>query len=238
MQWWRSRPRQIATKFRSYLRETPKNYHFLFTTSLVDWLKYHQREIVFSQCHWMGVPILKNPLDAWILQEIIWDTRPEVILEIGSFAGGSTLYLAHLLELLGQGTVVSIERDRSRYVARHKRIIELTGDSQSTDIISQVAARCNGKRTMVIHDGDHRKEAVLADLLVYSSFVSLGHYVIVEDGIGDLFPATDRMGLAEDGPLTAIEEFLRENPCFLVDTTRERYVLTCNPKGFLKKVSQ
>jgi len=67
------------------------------------WLHYHQDEIVFAQTTWMGVPAQKNPLDAWIYQEIIFAVKPDIILEIGSYAGGSTLYFAHLLDILGTG---------------------------------------------------------------------------------------------------------------------------------------
>ena len=66
--------------------------------TLRGWLRRHQREIIFRSCRWMGHPAMKNPLDAWIFQEIIAEVRPEVVVEIGSHAGGSTLFLANVLD--------------------------------------------------------------------------------------------------------------------------------------------
>ena len=83
-------------------------YQRKFSMSLREWLIYHQKEIVFHQVTWMGKKILKNPLDAWIYQEIIYEVQPDVIVEIGSSHGGSTKYFADLLDILGKGMVVSI----------------------------------------------------------------------------------------------------------------------------------
>ncbi len=101
--------------------------------SLRQWLEYHQRDLAFDQCTWMGVKAWKNPLDAWIYQEIVYEVRPEVIVEVGSAMGGGTLYLAHLLDLLGDGTVVSVDIDRTRFVAEHQRIVTVTGNSSSPE---------------------------------------------------------------------------------------------------------
>lgn len=204
--------------------------------TLRDWLDHHQREIVFSQCRWMGIPMLKSPLDSWIYQEIVAETRPQVLVEIGSHSGGSTLYFAHLFDLLGEGEVLSLDIDRSRYQAVHPRITEITGDCADPAIVAQVAARCAGKRTMVIHDADHLRSSVLRDLALYGPLVSSGCYLIVEDGILDLFPASDHFGHLEEGPLPAIDDFLATHPEFQVDKSRERYLMTYSPRGFLKRL--
>jgi cephalosporin hydroxylase len=184
----------------------------------------------------MGLPAYKNPMDAWIYQEILHEVRPQVLVEIGSAEGGTTLYFAHLMDLLGEGTVVSIDVDRSRFRARHPRIQVITGDSSSPEVVGRVREVAAGKSVLVIQDGDHRKAPVLADLEAYAPLVTPGSYLIVEDGIIDLFDPGDSIGTVEEGPLAAVEEFLAGHPEFAIDGARERYLLTYNPKGFLRRV--
>lgn len=213
-----------------------EEYAAAFQMTLREWLLRHQKEIVFEQCSWMGVRTVKNPLDAWIYQEIMFEVQPDVLVEIGSYVGGGTLYFAHLMDTLGKGQVISVDIDRTHYKVAHDRIVTVTGDSSSEEVVSEVARLCEGKRVLVMHDGDHSKDQVLRDLAAYSKLVSVGSYLIVEDGVVDLFEPDDGLGLRGDGPLAAVEEFLKHNPDFVVDAQRERYVLTYNPKGFLKRV--
>lgn len=213
-----------------------KEYRRRFQMTLEEWMLYHQTDIVFDQCTWMGVKALKNPLDAWIYQEIIFEVKPDVIVELGSMWGGAALYLASLLDLLGHGQVVSVDISRERFSARHPRFVLITGSTTDPEVIAQVQKVCEGKRTLVIHDAAHDKPTVLADLRTYSRLVNVGSYLIVEDGFGDLFYPGTPIGMAEDGPLPAIEEFIEENPNFVIDKSRERYLLTLNPLGFLKRV--
>jgi cephalosporin hydroxylase len=185
----------------------------------------------------MGLHAWKNPLDAWIYQEIVYEVRPDIIVEIGSYEGGSTLFLAGLLELLGKGTVISVDIDRSRFRAKHDRIFEITGSSSSPEVVEKVRGLCRDRTVLIIQDAAHDKESVLKDLRNYSKLVSLNSYFIVEDGVVDLYRPSDSIGSFEDGPLAAIDEFLSQNPNFLADSERERYILTYNPRGFLKRIS-
>jgi cephalosporin hydroxylase len=208
--------------------------------SIADWLIYHQEKIHFKKMSWMGLKILKNPLDCWIYQEIIWEVRPDVVVEIGSLAGGSTLFFCNILDFLGHGQVVSVDKDRSRYQAKHARLLDITGDCADPTVVDQVRAICQQRRTLVIHDADHTKQAVLRDLRTYAELVAVGSYFIVEDGIVDVFGGRSSKRLRWDnrpGPLAAIHEFLREDDRFIVDKERERYLITGNPCGFLKRVS-
>jgi len=231
-------PRAFFKKLYRTFRPMRKDYRKRFSMKLSQWLLRHNREMAFYRCHWMGVFIGKMPIDAWVYQEIVYDVQPDIIVEIGSYAGGSTLYFAHLLDLLGKGTVISIDIDRTEYCVKHDRIIVITGDSASREIIAEVSELCRGKSVLVVQDADHRKEKVLKDLEDYSRLVSVGSYFIVEDSIVDLFKA--RHGLwdfgDEPGPLAAVEQFISENHDFVVDTERERYILTYNPRGFLKRI--
>lgn len=216
-----------------------KDYRIWKKMSLYRYLLYHHKNIVYENCYWMGVRAQKNPFDAWIYQEIIYEIKPDIIVEIGSAEGGSTLFFANLLDLIGKGRVISIDINRENFKARHNRIIEITGDSSSEEIVSKVSSLCSGLTVLMVHDGGHSKEQVLKDLEAYSGLVSISSYFIVEDGIVDLFRPTDEIGRfcrLTDGPLIAIEEFLRKNSNFVIDKEKERYILTYNPHGFLKRV--
>lgn len=229
-------PRDFSHDLLRLARPMRKDYRDRLNMTLRDWLLYHQRTITFDQCTWMGVNALKNPLDAWIYQELLYRVKPDFVIEIGSYNGGSTLYLAHLLDLIGKGQVISIDLDRTRYQVEHERIITITGNSSAPETVAQVSKFCVGQTVMVIHDGDHHKAAVLRELHLYAPLVSVDSYFIVEDGIVDLYKPGDGIGDFRDGPLPAIEEFLKTRSDFVVDETCERYILTYNPKGFLRRI--
>ncbi len=219
------------------LEEVKRKYRDrLKSMSLYDYLIFHQRDIVFSKCTWNDFPTLKNPFDAWIYQEIIFRVKPTVILEIGSYAGGSTAFFAALLDIRGSGQVVSVDIDAAPFQVEHPRVQRVIGDSRSQDVIDRVRELCSGKRTLIVHDGDHRAETVLADLRSYADLVAVGSYYIVEDGIVDLFEEVE-FDWKGPGPLQATEQFLSERHDFKVDESAERYILTYNPRGFLIRTS-
>jgi cephalosporin hydroxylase len=184
----------------------------------------------------MGVRAAKNPFDSWIYQEILFQVQPDILVEVGSLEGGSTLFFAQLMDLIGKGAVVSVDKDRSNFQIKHPRVTAITGDSSSSEVVRQVSQICAGKSVLVVHDADHRKEQVLMDLSNYSRLVTIGSYLIVEDGIIDLFTPGDGIATFEEGPLSAIEEFLKLNSDFVIDKNCERYILTYNPNGFLKRI--
>jgi cephalosporin hydroxylase len=213
----------------------PGEYRARWRTRLGSWLIGLNRELM-DNATWMGVPAAKNPLDAWVYQEIVYDTRPAAIVELGSAYGGGTLFLAHLLDILGgDGIVVSVDISRESWQAEHPRIVEVTGDSADLAVIGQVHAACAGRRTMVIHDASHRAGQVLEDLLAYGPLVSPGCYLVVEDGVTDV--VTKRTLGAEPGagPFRAAEAYLKTGAPFDVDPLRERFLATNNPRGFLRR---
>jgi cephalosporin hydroxylase len=228
-------PTSFWHRFVGGMFPTPSNYRTRFTMTLKEWLLAHEMEVTLRETHWMGVRMLKNPLDSWIYQELIWRIQPEIILEIGSYIGGSTLYFANLLDLLGKGIVISVDIDRSQFKVEHPRICTITGDSGSPDVERHVFELSLGKKVMISHDGAHGKEKVLDDLRRYSPLVSVGSYFVVEDGVFDLFSPFEGLGGFADGPFDAINEFLKENSCFVPDLECERHVFTNNPMGFLKR---
>jgi cephalosporin hydroxylase len=211
-------------------------YKDRFSLTLADWIIHHQKEIATKQVTWMGIPIWKNVLDLHVYQEIIFEQAPQIIVEIGSAHGGSTMYLANLCDILGRGTVISIDLFRDNFAARHDRIIEVTGNSTDLRVVQKVHEIADGRSALVIQDADHSKEIVLADLCNYSDLVPRNGYFIVEDGIADVFNPGNGVGRLIEGPLCAVEEFLGKNGNFVIDESRERYLITQNPKGYLKRV--
>jgi cephalosporin hydroxylase len=230
-------PIEFRRKARRLLQRTPREYRARLDMTLREWLLYHHQRVLFSGVSWMGVPTLKNPLDSWIYQEIIHEVKPDVIVEIGSYQGGSTLFLANLLDMLGKGKVVSIDLDRSRFSIEHPRVVRLDGDSGAPNVVAEAREICAGATSMVIHDGDHREDAVLRDLRAYGPIVTPNSYLIVEDSVIDLFRPGDGIGTFDPGPQGAIARFVAESEgAFAVDRERERYVVTYNPAGYLRRV--
>ena len=187
----------------------------------------------WTKATWLGTQALKNPLDLWVYQEIIAETRPELIVETGTWRGGSALFMASICDLRGEGEIVSIdiEPEREEY-PRHPRITYLAGRS-STDpaVVEEIRAVADGKRTLVILDSDHSQAHVEDELAAYAPIVPVGCYLVVEDSnIGqireDLMP----------GPLQAIETFLASTDEFEIDRACEKFLITFNPSGYLKRV--
>jgi cephalosporin hydroxylase len=187
----------------------------------------------WTKATWLGAQALKNPLDLWVYQEIMAETRPELIVETGTYRGGSALYLASICDLLGEGEVISIDVEplRDDY-PEHPRITYLAGRSSTdADVVNEVAKRAAGRRTFIVLDSDHSQAHVEAELDVYAPLVPVGCYLVAEDSnIGqirkDLMP----------GPLQAVERFLTRTDEFEIDREREKFLITFNPSGYLRRV--
>lgn len=183
---------------------------------------------------WLGIPTLKCPLDLWIYQEIIFEVKPNVIIECGTASGGSALFLASICDLVDNGRVISIDIEGREGRPKHKRIKYLLGSSTSKEIVGKVSNLIKGgDKVMVILDSDHHKEHVLNELRIYSKFVTKGNYLIVEDTNLNGHPVNPNFG---PGPMEAVEDFLKENKDFIVDRKREKFYLTFNQKGYLRKI--
>jgi len=169
---------------------------------------------------------MKIPLDFWVYQEIIWETRPQFIIETGSYSGGSALFFASICDLIGEGKVVTIDVDdlASRTLS-HPRITTIVGSSVSDGVISQVRQIVGSQTAMVSLDSGHSKDHVLREMELYSEFVSVGNYLVVED-----------TGARGPGPSRAVKEFLRNRQDFVPDGTREKFLYTGFPGGFLKRI--
>jgi cephalosporin hydroxylase len=176
---------------------------------------------------WKGVKILKSPLDLFIVQEIIHETRPDVIVETGSYMGGSALFYADL------GVEVhTIDVAMSKPGPVHPLIHYHVGYSDSPSIRYFIEEVCRGRRVMVILDSDHSKPNVLTELDIYARFVSPGCYLIVEDTHLGRIAAHEHAG---NGPADALDEWLPDHPEFKVDRSREKYGLSNHLGGFLQR---
>ena len=182
---------------------------------------------------YLGVPVSKCPLDLWVYQEIIFKLKPDVIIECGTWKGGSALFMAHLLDILNNGKVISIDLEDVQGKPQHKRIDYLLGSSTSEGVVAQVSRLIGSKeRVMVVLDSDHHREHVLNELRIYSRFVTKGSYLIVEDTNLNGHPVWPKFG---PGPMEAVSQFLQENKDFIIDKMKEKFYMTFNPNGYLVK---
>lgn len=188
---------------------------------------------VWESTFWFGNQILKCPLDMWIYQELFFQIKPDVLIECGSFRGGSALFYANLFDLMGKGHVVSIDVSSYPSLPQHPRITYITGSSTDPKV-SEAILHAIGpdKSVAVVLDSDHSRDHVLAEMRMYAPFVSSGSYMIVEDSNINGHPARPDFG---PGPMEAIELFMLENDQFEIDRTREKFFMTQNPSGYLKK---
>jgi len=199
--------------------------------------------------HWMGRPIIQLPQDMMALQEIVWDVQPDFIIETGIAHGGSILYLASLLELLGgDGQVIGIDIDIRQHnraeIEKHpmfKRVTLIEGSSVEEQTVAQVSSIVGkGKKCVVILDSNHTHEHVASELTMYSPFVNKGSYLVVFDTIIEDMPAysfPDRPWGKGDNPKTAVYEFLKSSERFDIDHDIEAKILiTVAPDGWLKCV--
>lgn len=229
-------PRAFFQKVATWLRPMDRYYRERWNYGVRRWMIRYHKELLFDRISWMGIPARKLVLDTWVYQEIIHESRPDIIIEIGNAEGGSTLYLAHLLDIMGHGQVIGIDIDHSIFQPRHPRIQLVTGNSLDPKTLARVEELAGGRQGLVIHDGDHTREHVLDDIRMYEKFVAPGNYFIVEDTVADLFRAGDGLGNI-NGPRDAVRQFLRENNRFQADSGREYFQITYNPRGYLRRMS-
>ena len=196
---------------------------------------------------WLGCPIIQFPQDMIAVQEIIWQVKPDLIIETGIAHGGSLIFYASMLELLGNnGQVLGIDidiREHNRVeIEKHpmfKRITMIEGSSIDEEIVRQVYDFAkNKKQVLVLLDAMHTHDHVLKELQLYSPLVTKGSYLVVFDTIiedmpDDFFP--DRPWGKGNNPKTAVWEFLKTNDRFVVDKEIEtKLLITVAPDGYLK----
>ncbi|MBB6445160.1 CmcI family methyltransferase [Bacillus benzoevorans] len=199
-----------------------------------EFFKIYYKKGIWRQTPWLGVMTLKCPFDLWIYQEILYETKPDWIIECGTFIGGSSLFLASMCDLIDHGKIITIDILDYKPKKTHPRITYLHGSSTSKEIEEKVKSMISEDETvMVILDSAHSKAHVLNELNIYSKLVTPGNYLIVEDTCVNAHPQMPYFG---NGPLEAVLQFLTGNDRFIVDRAREKFLLTFNPSGYLKRV--
>jgi len=187
----------------------------------------------WAEVYWLGKQVVKCPMDLWIYQEIICETRPELIVETGTSGAGSAWFFAHVLEAakIYNGSVITVDKDcYPELWLPHPRIKYLTGDCISESIAQAIRAAALGKRTMVSLDSLHTYAHVARELELYAPLVTPGCYLVVEDtGLGG-------NGADTDWCSRAIAEFLAVNSGYVVDKSRERHLLTSNRDGWIRRM--
>jgi cephalosporin hydroxylase len=208
---------------------------------IAEFTKLYYASNVHYRTKWLGVPSLQNPCDMWVLQEIVSEIKPDFIVETGTFKGGGALFLATILRLANEnGRILTVDikpqvEQASRYAIFNDAVEVFTGSSVSEDIVKAIAKKVEGARVMVTLDSDHSKSHVLRELEIYSQFVSIGSYLVVQDTAHNGHPLpTDYEG---GGPMEAVREFLAKHRNFAPDRTREKFLLTFFPQGYLKRLS-
>ena len=195
---------------------------------------------------WLGVPIIQVPTDIVVLQEIIWQTRPQAVVETGVARGGSVIFFASMLELLGRGRVIGVDidiRPHNRHAIEghplSKRVSLVEGSSVAPEVVESVTALLDGaERVMVVLDSDHTHDHVLSELRLYSKLVTAGQFLVVADTIVEDLPRQTRRprpwGPGEN-PKTAVDEFLRESDRFEPDPYYNgKLLMTSSPGGYLR----
>ncbi len=195
---------------------------------------------------WLGRPVIQIPQDLFAIQEIIWTIQPDFIIETGIAHGGSLIFYASMLELIGKGKVIGIDIDIRRHnrsaIEEHSlyhKITMIEGSSVSPAVVDQVKSITAGAKSILVAlDSNHTHEHVLKELELYTPFVSVGSYCIVFDtGIEDLARdmITDRPWGPGNNPKTAVWEFLKTNDRFLIDKDIEtKLLITAAPDGYLR----
>jgi cephalosporin hydroxylase len=218
----------------------------------MDWMNAANSRKYSYHFEWLGRPIIQYPQDMVAMQEIIWNVKPDLIIETGIAQGGSLIYYASLMELLETtnvsigGRIIGIDNDIRTHnrsaIESHplfRRIDLIEGSSVNSSTRDQVSKKIgNARNILVVLDSLHTHEHVLMEMEMYQSFVSDKSYLVVFDTViefmkKDMF--NDRPWGVGDNPLTAVYEFLKTNKEFSIDEEiHEKLQISVAPNGYLK----
>lgn len=196
---------------------------------------------------WLGRPIIQYPQDIIAVQEIIWKVKPDLIIETGIARGGSLIFSASILELIGKGSVLGIDIDIRKHnrieIEKHKlskRIRMIEGSSVDKKVAEKVYNFAKGKKNiMVFLDSNHTHDHVIKELGLYSPLVTKGSYLVVFDTVIEEMPnelLEGRPWRKGNNSKSAIHEFLKDNKRFKIDDITDKLLITVAPGGFLKCV--
>jgi cephalosporin hydroxylase len=198
------------------------------------------------QTNWLGEPILQLPQDMFALQEIIFRTKPEYIIEIGVAWGGSLLFYSTIMEVISGQKVIGVDiflpPDLKKRLASHGKISQkitlIKGSSTEIATIKKIKAITkNSKKTLIVLDSHHTHDHVLQELRLYSPLIGKGYYLVCGDTIIEDFPPQKhrpRPWGPGNNPHTALMQFLKENKAFKIDKNiRNKLLFSCHANGYL-----
>ncbi len=212
----------------------------------IKWTRVSAENRLSYEIDWLGVPIIQTPEDMILMQELIFKIKPDVIIETGIAHGGSLIYYASLLELLGKGKVIGIDIEirehNRRAIERHpmfKRIELIEGNSISGETIEKIREIMpKDSKVIVCLDSNHTKDHVLKELQLYHGFVNLGGYIVVFDTntskLAEL-GACEKMYL-NNSPKEAVEDFLKVNGNFEINKYYNKLYISYSPNGYLERI--
>ena len=219
----------------------------LLKTQALNFIRDTQPSKYSYNFDWLGLPILQFPQDILAIQEIIWKTKPDLIIETGIARGGSLILSASILHLLnGNGRVIGIDVDirshNRKMIEDHplaSRIKMIEGSSIDMATMTQLKSLMTPTdKVMVILDSNHTHEHVLQELRLFAPLVTKDFYLIIMDTVIEDMPASifpDKPWGKGNNPKTAVKEFLTENKCFAVDyEIQNKLLITAAPEGYLK----
>ena len=213
----------------------------------LDWMLHADKYKYTYNYSWMGRPIIKYPNDILILQEMIWNLKPDYIVETGIAHGGSIIFSSSMLELLGHGEVIAVDIDIRQHnreeIEKHpmaKRITMIEGSSVDPTIVNSIKEKVKGKKVLVCLDSNHTHEHVLEELRMYADMVNVGSYIVCPDTFVEYFPkgyCDDRPWDVGNNPMTALIAFLKEDDRFIIDKDIDnKLMITEGFDGYLKRI--
>jgi cephalosporin hydroxylase len=213
-----------------------------------QWFHASARAKYSYHFEWMGRPIIQYPQDMIAMQEILWRVQPDLLIETGIAHGGSLIFYASMMELIGKGEVLGIDIDirphnRSAIESHSmfKRIKLLEGSSIAPDVVAKVKSVAAGKRVLVVLDSNHTHDHVLAELEAYAPLVSVGSYCVVMDTVVEDMPENsfpDRSWGRGNNPKTAAFDYLKNHSEFKIDNDVDSKILiTVAPSGYLQRIT-
>jgi cephalosporin hydroxylase len=204
-------------------------FHYVYYTADHSW---HDNTF-------LGYPILQHPIDLQIYQEILFKTKPTHVVQTGIADGGSLLFFASILDLLGAPVDskvfgIDIRISGKARSLNHPRIRMIEGNSVSDSVLVKLRSMIGERTSLVSLDSDHRKDHVLSELAVYRQFVAPGSYLVAEDTNINGHPVNISFG---PGPKEAVKEFLKKEPSFIRDdSVWRRHMLSHHAGGWLRRV--
>jgi cephalosporin hydroxylase len=200
---------------------------------------YYDSQVWHSSTKWLGIPTQQAPTDDWEMQELICEIRPDYIIETGTLLGGTTLFYANVLSYVNpNGKVITIDIDpkvdeASKFAIWRERVEMVVGSSVDPKVTDHVRQEVLGKKVLVTLDSLHTRDHVLKEIEIYSKLVTPESYLVVQDTGINGNPVYSSFG---PGPHEAVQEFLQTHDNFVVDRSREKFLLTFYPGGWLKRV--